>query len=120
MKPSSAKAKGRKFQQWVRDAMLSAAPWLKPDDVQSRSMGASGEDLMLSPFARDTFPVSSEAKCQESLNIWAALAQAEERAGAYVPVVFFKRNHSQEYAALPAVALLNLYAELSLLKNEVA
>ncbi len=52
MKPSSAKAKGRKFQQDIRDMMLDLAPSLEKDDIRSTSMGAGGEDLQLSPAAR--------------------------------------------------------------------
>ena len=62
MKPSSAKAKGRKLQQWVRDHLLSLAEHLEPDDIRSTSMGAGGEDVQLSPAARRLFPVSIECK----------------------------------------------------------
>ena len=63
MNTQSAKAKGRKLQQWVRDAIISACN-LQADDVQSRSMGAGGEDIMLSPTARAEFPFSIECKNQ--------------------------------------------------------
>jgi hypothetical protein len=110
MKPASAKAKGRKLQQWVRDALLAAAPDLEPDDVRSTSMGASGEDLLLSPAARRVFPISIECKCQERLNIWDALKQAQANAAGHTPVVFFKRNRSEVFVALPAQTLIDLYA----------
>jgi hypothetical protein len=58
MKPRSAKAKGRRFQQEVRDALLSNFPFLEPDDIRSTSMGASGEDILLSPAARRVYPYS--------------------------------------------------------------
>lgn len=113
MKPASAKAKGRRFQQWVRDKMLELAPWLEPDDVRSTSMGASGEDILLSPAAREVFPISMECKCQERLNVWKSMEQAAEHAqaqeGDYTPVLFFTRNRTPEYAVLPAADLLRLY-----------
>ena len=109
MRTSSAKAKGRRLQQWVRDRLLEAASWLEPDDVRSTSMGASGEDILLSPKARETFPVSIECKNVESLSIWSAMAQAEGNAGDHTPVLFFKRNRSITYACLPAEALIELY-----------
>lgn len=80
-------------------------------------MGAGGEDLMLSPAARKLLPISVEAKNQETLSIWAAMAQAEANAGGYTPVLFFKRNRSAEYACIPAAALLDLYLELHTLKT---
>jgi len=113
MRPASAKAKGRKFQQWVRTLLLGfAGNRLEEEDIRSTSMGASGEDLLLSPAARAIFPISIECKCQESLNVWKAMAQAEANAGDYTPVLFFKRNHSDSYACLPAAALVKLYTEL--------
>lgn len=62
MKAQSAKAKGRLFQQLVRDAILEKFPQLEPDDCRSTSMGASGEDILLSPAARKLFPFSVECK----------------------------------------------------------
>ena len=49
MKPQSAKAKGRKLQQWVRDQLIEHRN-IHPEDIESRSMGAGGEDLIM---ARD-------------------------------------------------------------------
>ena len=45
MKTSSAKAKGRNLQKWVRDIILESFPGLEPDDVRSITMGDSGEDM---------------------------------------------------------------------------
>lgn len=106
MRPQSAKAKGRRLQQEVRDAVLAAFPALEPDDVTSRSMGAGGTDLLLSPAAKRLFPCAVECKNQENLNIWAALKQAwrdaaEDRTwGQDVPIVVFRRNLSLTYVAL--------------------
>ena len=47
MKTQSAKAKGRRLQQWVRDLLIEELE-IHPEDVESRSMGAGGEDLILS------------------------------------------------------------------------
>lgn len=110
MKSQSAKAKGRRFQQWVRDALLKAAIWLEEDDIRSTSMGASGEDLLLSPAARRVYPISVECKNVESLSIWKAMAQTEAHAKIHgtTPVLFFKRNRSPEYACVPAEYLIDL------------
>ena len=62
MKPSSAKAKGRTFQQQLMRLLLAKFPQLEPDDITSRSMGAGGEDLLLSPAARKLIPYSFECK----------------------------------------------------------
>ena len=64
MRPSSCKAKGRRFQQQIAADILAAFPNLGEDDVRSTSMGASGEDIQLSTSARTLFPYSVEAKNQ--------------------------------------------------------
>lgn len=108
MKTSSAKNKGRRLQQYVRDRLLALAPWLQADDVRSTSMGASGEDLLLSPKARETYPIAIECKNVEKINIWQAIDQAQENANGHYPVVIFKRNHSKVYAAVDLDLLLTL------------
>jgi hypothetical protein len=109
VRPQSAKAKGRRLQQEVRDAVLAYFPELEPDDVRSTSMGASGVDLLLSPAARRRFPFSVEAKNRESLNIWSALDQAEKSTKEGTdPLVVFRRNNSRTYAALPFEVLMGL------------
>lgn len=113
MKASSAKEKGRRLQKWVRDQILARFPQLGEDDVISRGMGGGGEDVILSTAARELVPISSECKNQESLSIWAALKQTEKNAGEYTPVVFFTRNHTPKYAALPAEDLLDLYKQIA-------
>lgn len=111
MRPQSAKAKGRRAQQEVRDAILAAFPTLEPDDVRSTSMGASGADLLFSPAARKLFPFYVECKNVEALNIWKALAQAEagsQRGAGLHELVVFRRNHSPLYAALSFDQFLKL------------
>jgi hypothetical protein len=119
MKSASAKQKGRRFQQWVRDRILERFPSLEPDDVKSTSMGASGEDVLLSPAARRLLPISIETKNVERIQIWEAIKQAEANAGEYTPVVFFTRNRTSEYAVLPAEALLDLYQRLDVAASAI-
>lgn len=104
--PASRKAKGRRHQQAVRDAILERFPELEPDDVRSTSMGASGEDLLLSPAARAKFPFSVECKNQERLNIWKSMGQAKGRE--HYPLVVFTRNREDTYACLRFGDLLEL------------
>jgi hypothetical protein len=114
VRPQSAKAKGRRLQQEAAAIYLSTFPQLEPDDITSRSMGAGGTDLLLSPAAKRLIPFDHECKNQESLNIWEALKQAEENAKAgRIPLLVFKRNHSRIYAALPFVELLDLVQKVS-------
>lgn len=111
MTPKSNKAKGRRFQQEIRAAILEAFPDLEPDDVRVAVMGESGEDVKLSPAARRAFPFAIEAKNVERLNIWSALTQAEKNAGGYTPLLVFRRNRTKPYVALPLAAFVKLVAE---------
>jgi len=79
MKSSSAKAKGRRHQQWVRDNILALFPKrLLPDDVRSTSMGAGGEDIQLSPAARRLFNYSVECKSFKNFAVYKIMDQAIE------------------------------------------
>tara|TARA_B100000315_G_C14336090_1_gene477453 strand:- start:295 stop:630 length:336 start_codon:yes stop_codon:yes gene_type:complete len=111
MKPRSAKNKGKRLQNKIRDLILEKFDSLEPDDVRSITMGDSGEDILLSPAARRLFPYSVECKNQEKLNIWSALEQAEENSGKHTPLVIFKRNRSKTYAVLEFDKLLELLNE---------
>ena len=111
MKPRSAKNKGKRLQNKIRDLILEKFDSLEPDDVRSITMGDSGEDILLSPAARRLFPYSVECKNQEKLNIWSSLEQAEENSGKHTPLVIFKRNRSKTYAVLEFKELLKLLNE---------
>ena len=112
MKPRSAKNKGKRLQNKIRDLILEKFDSkLEPDDVRSITMGDSGEDILLSPAARKVFPFSVECKNQEKLNIWSSLEQAEENSGKHTPLVIFKSNRSKTYAVLEFDKLLELLNE---------
>lgn len=110
MRPASAKAKGRRGVQDVRDALLAAAPELNQDDIRVVPSGVPGEDLWLSPAAQARFPFTIEVKNQERLQVWEALAQAEQHANknGRTPVLCFRRNRSRVYVALPLDQFLTL------------
>ena len=100
MKPRSAKNKGKRLQNKVRDLILEKFNSLESDDVRSITMGESGEDILLSPAARKLFPFSVECKNQEKLNIWKSLEQSATNSGKHTPIVIFKRNRTKTYVAL--------------------
>ena len=108
MRPSSAKAKGRRHQQRIVRDLLELFPELKEDDIRSTSMGAPGEDVLLSPRAQSMLPFSFEAKNCERLNIWSAIEQASHNASGRTPCVVFTKNRSEVYAVIPWIKLLNM------------
>lgn len=99
MKTSSAKQKGRKLQQLVRDRLLSAFPQLEQDDIKSTSMGAQGEDVQLSPAARKIIPIAVETKARRGIAVGRWYEQAEEHAIAVKdevnPVVVMKEDRKE-------------------------
>jgi len=108
LKTSSAKAKGRRCAQQVRDLLLEYAP-LGEKDIFVTSAGETGPDLKLSEEALKRYPLAIECKNVEKLNIWAALEQADgHHTEKEIPVVFFRRNRSNLYAALDAESLIAL------------
>ena len=113
MKTRSAKNKGKRLQNDVRDLILETFKQLEPDDVRSTTMGDSGEDVLLSPAARKLFPFSVECKNQEKLNIWSSLEQAETNAGKHMPLLIFKRNRSKTYAVINIEKFIELINENS-------
>ena len=113
MKPSSAKAKGRNFQNKVREMIIKKLG-INEHDIKTAVMGESGEDIILSPAARDLIPFSFECKNQERLNIWESLSQSEDNCGEHIPAVVFKRNRTKTYIALELEEFLKIIGE----KNE--
>ncbi len=111
MKTRSAKAKGRRLQNKIRDLLLEEFKELEPDDIRTAIMGETGEDIKLSPAARRKIPYSFECKNQEKLNIWESLKQAEENSGDYPPILIFKRNRSKTYVTMDIKEFLRLLCE---------
>ena len=108
MKTQSAKAKGRRLQQWIRDLLIEKLE-IHPEDIESRSMGAGGEDLIMARAARESFPYSIECKNQEKINIWEAYKQAEDNSKDYEPVVVLKRNNQKPLILVDAEYFVNIH-----------
>tara|TARA_E500000178_G_scaffold164323_1_gene163741 strand:+ start:995 stop:1351 length:357 start_codon:yes stop_codon:yes gene_type:complete len=101
MKTQSAKAKGRRLQQWFRDLLIEKLN-IHSEDIESRSMGAGGEDLIMARAAREKFPYSIECKNQEKLNIWESYKQATENSKDYEPIVVIKKNNHKPLIVVDA------------------
>lgn len=110
MKTQSAKAKGRRLQQWVRDQLIEKLE-VHPEDIESRSMGAGGEDLIMARAARAKFPYSIECKNVEKLNVWDAYSQAVENSGDYEPLVVMKKNGKKPLVVVDAEYFVRLHNE---------
>lgn len=101
---SAAKAKGRRFQQMVRDSIITLLkPYgCLPEDVKSTSMGVSGEDVQLSPFARTLLPISVECKAHSRFAVYTVYDQAlSNTPKGSEPVVFLKADRRDPLVVLP-------------------
>jgi|TARA_B100000745_G_C20111173_1_gene380297 hypothetical protein len=111
MKTQSAKSKGRKLQQWMRNLLIEKLE-IHQEDIESRSMGAGGEDLIMARAARAKFPLSIECKNQEKVNVWEAYKQAEENSKSYEPIVVIKRNNSKPLVVIDAEYFVSMFKDL--------
>ena len=111
MKTQSAKAKGRKLQKWMRELLIEKLD-IHPEDIESRSMGAGGEDLIMARAAREKFPLSVECKNQEKVNVWESYKQAEDNSKDYEPVVVIKRNNSKPLVLVDAEYFVSMFKKL--------
>lgn len=107
--PASRKAKGRRFQQAVRQDLIDRLD-IHEGDILSTAMGQAGCDLYLSPAARDRFPYGVECKHQEAIALPAWWKQCESNASkvGLIPLLVFKRNREEPLAVLRWSDLLAL------------
>ena len=108
MKTQSAKAKGRRLQQQFRELLIEELG-IHPEDIESRSMGAGGEDLIMARAAREKFPYSIECKNQEKLNLWESYKQATENSKDYEPIVVIKKNNHKKLVIVDAEYFVKLH-----------
>ena len=107
---ASAKDKGRRLQQWVRDQLMKELPGVEEGDVTSTPMGVNGPDVGLSPLARRLFPWTVECKARAKFGIYSALEQAEnslyERTK---PLVILRGDRKRPLALLYADDFLEVF-----------
>lgn len=118
--PQSAKAKGRRLQQEVARIMLKLDPDLHPDDIVSRSMGASGEDIMLSPAARMTYPVSIECKSKAKFAGYTIMDQAKANCPKDMePVAVVKADRRKPLVMVDAEHYFELHSYIRKLEEKI-
>lgn len=100
----SAKAKGRRLQDHLRESILTVFPQIPQEDIKTAIMGENGLDIRLSSRAKQIIPMGFECKNVEKINIWKAIEQAEDgiqKDGFDLnPCVVFKKNRSKVYACI--------------------
>ena len=115
---SSAKAKGRRFQQWVckKISWATGIEWGKDCLIDSRPMGQSGVDTILIGKALEMYPFSPEVKNQESWSLAAYIKQAKENQKEGTDwQVFLKKNRHEELVVMDANVWFDIWRRYLLL-----
>ena len=107
--PASRKAKGRKFQQQVRQDLIDRLD-IHEGDILSTAMGQAGCDLYLSPAARARFPFAVECKHQETISLptWWRQCTRNAAAEGLAPLLVLKQSRREPLAVLRWTDLLSL------------
>ncbi len=111
----SAKAKGRKLQQWTANLIsrVTHLPWGKDELIASREMGQSGVDVRLIGEAKQLFPFSVECKAQEKWSIHEWIKQAQENEMENTAwLLIAKRNHEKPIMAMDAEKFFMLWSQV--------
>ena len=107
----ASKAKGRRLQNMVRDALRDVYAQLEDDDIKSQTMGMTGEDIVRSPAAKRVCAFSFECKNVERLQIWKAIEQCEDNNPDHSsPAIVFKKNGKSPYVAIPFITFCDMLA----------
>ena len=109
MKTSSAKGKGRRLQNWVRDMLIDM---FKADeyDIKSAVMGMGGADVTIhNKKLRSLFPYSIECKNQEALKgLYKHYDQAISHSDLQ-PLLIIKMNRRNALAVVDAEYFIRMH-----------
>ena len=110
MRTSSAKAKGRRLQDWMKEKLITRLDLHSDTDlIQTAVMGESGADVKLIGNLKNSFPFSIECKNQEKYKgVYSALDQAATHSS-MEPLLVIKMNHRKPIIVLDAEYFLEVY-----------
>ena len=111
MKIRSAKAKGRRLQNWVREQLLKRLGLPPESDlVQTALMGENGMDVKVVSTLRNKWPFSIECKNRETFSgIYKILEQSAKQDSNLIPLAFLKMNRQKPLVILEAETFLEIY-----------
>jgi hypothetical protein len=125
LKTSSAKAKGRKLQQWVCQQIsdIFGVPWGPDEQIASREMGQNGVDIRLTGDIAKLFKWAIECKNQENWSVHQWIEQARTARDKDKLncdwLVIAKRNHQDPVAIIDAKVFFNLIKEIEENTDEI-
>ncbi len=110
MLTKSAKAKGRKLQNWVKEQLLL---WLSlaDNEVTTAIMGETGCDVKLANHMQFVFPMKIECKSQKLgfSAVYKAYQQCVNHPGSGEPLVIIKQDRQKPLAILDAEYFIKEY-----------
>ncbi len=71
-------------------------------------MGHSGEDVQLSPRARESFPFAVECKSKAAFAGYTMFDQARSNAGPHIPIAVVKANNRKPLVMIDLDDFMNL------------
>lgn len=108
------------MQQAIAKMLLMLDPRLHGDDVTSRSMGAAGEDILLSPEARKTYPVSIECKAKAKFAGYTIMDQAIDNCPKDMePVVVIKADRKKPIVMVDAEHYFEMHSYIRTLEEKI-
>ena len=110
---SKGSQKGGKFQRLIQSLIIKAFPDLNEFDVVSTPSGVNGEDIQLSPRAREQLPISAECKHYAKIAVYGWYKQCVANSKGHEPVLFIKQNHSKPLAVVDAEYFMQLQKRAS-------
>lgn len=116
MKTSSCKAKGRGFQQKIRDMYrdLGRELGLAEGDIESRGMGQQGTDIIFSPYASYIFDHDIECKKHKAVSVSKLFEEHYEKYkdNDHLKLLFHENNRSEALVTMRAADFLALLTKL--------
>ena len=113
---ASAKAKGRRFQQWTAQKIsdVTDQPCGKDQNIESRPMGQAGTDIILRGQAKRLFNFAVENKSQEKKSIpFTWIEQAKSNIGDFKTwLLFVKRKGEKPVVIMDAEEFFDMYNDL--------
>ena len=114
MKTKSAKAKGRKLQDWVKTNLiyylnLSQKVIDIGSHIRCAIMGERGADVMLSSSIKHLFPFSIECKNQETFKGMYKIIDQAGNHDKYPPIAFLKMNQKEPLILMEAKTFFEVY-----------
>ena len=111
MKTRSAKAKGRRLQDWVRTQLVKKLGLpANTDLVTTAIMGEKGMDVKVVSTLRNKWPFSIECKNRETFSgIYKILEQSAKQDSNLIPLAFLKMNNMKPLVILEAETFLEIY-----------